>query len=92
MPRLYVELFEAWRAGDIERAQELQFEADRIILITRKYANGIIAASKVIMRLLGVECGSPRAPIMPFSHADQENLKDELEQAGFFSMAPGANL
>jgi N-acetylneuraminate lyase len=86
MPNLYVELFQAWRAGDIKRAQELQFQADRIMLIMKRYRYGIIPAAKVAMRLLGVECGGPRAPLLPFTPADQEKLKAELEEAGFFSM------
>jgi N-acetylneuraminate lyase len=89
MPSLYVDLYQAWRAGDIQRAQELQFMADRIILIMKRYPYGIISAAKAAMRLLGVECGGPRAPLLPLTPADQEKLEAELDEVGFFSMMPG---
>ncbi len=89
MPKLYVELYQAWRAGDIRRAQELQFQADRIILIMKRYPYGIISAAKAAMRLLGVECGGPRAPLLPLTPTDQEKLEAELDEVGFFSMMPG---
>jgi N-acetylneuraminate lyase len=91
MPGLYVELFKAWSSGDIKRAQELQFQADRIMLIMKRYRYGIIPASKVTMRLLGIECGGPRQPMIPYNQTDQEKLKAELDEVGFFSMMPGGN-
>jgi N-acetylneuraminate lyase len=91
MPGLYVELFEAWRSGDIQRAQELQFLADRIMLIMKRYPYGIIPAAKATMRMLGIECGGPRQPMIPFNQTDQEKLRAELDEVGFFSMTPGGS-
>jgi N-acetylneuraminate lyase len=87
MPGLYVELFEAWRAGNIERAQQLQFQADRIILVLHHF--GTLSAAKAAMRLLGVDVGGPRAPLLPLTDEEQEQLEQELRQAGFFSSVPG---
>jgi N-acetylneuraminate lyase len=85
MPSLYVGLYAAWQAGDIERARQLQFQADRIILLILRY--GVVSATKVAMRLLGVECGGPRAPLLPLTEEQQERLGQELREAGFFSIA-----
>lgn len=85
MPSLYVGLYAAWQAGDIERARQLQFQADRIILLILRY--GVVSATKVAMRLLGVECGGPRAPLVPLTEEQQERLSQELREADFFSFA-----
>ena len=87
MPELYVELFEAWHAGNIERAQQLQFQADRVIPVLHRF--GTLSATKAAMRLLGVECGIPRAPLLPLTDAEFELLEQELRQVGFFSAVPG---
>lgn len=85
MPRLYAALYAAWRAGDLAKAQSLQFLADRLILIIARY--GVIPATKAAMRLQGVDCGGPRAPLSPLTNEQTEQLKDELQAAGFFEWA-----
>jgi len=82
MPRLFAALYAAWRAGDLARAQSLQFQIDRIILVIARY--GVIPATKVAMRLQGLDCGGPRAPLVPLTDEQVARLKDELQTVGFF--------
>jgi len=85
MPRLFTALYAAWRAGDWARAQALQFQIDRIILVMMRY--GAIPATKAAMRLLGLDCGDPRAPFVPLTDEQFACLRDELQAVGFFEWA-----
>jgi N-acetylneuraminate lyase len=82
MPHLFAELYAAWKSGDLARAQALQFQIDRLILIIAKY--GVIPATKAAMRFRGVECGNPRGPLVPLMPEQSVQLADELRTAGFF--------
>jgi N-acetylneuraminate lyase len=80
MPHLFVELYAAWHRGDIARAQALQFEIDRVILVLRDY--GVVPAVKATMRMLGIDCGVPRGPLRALAPEQVEKLEHELRQVG----------
>lgn len=82
MPRLYVALYRAYRAGNWTEAQRLQFQANRVIEVVLRH--GQIAATKAIMRMLGVDCGLTRAPIPPIEGAAADRLRQDLAAVGFF--------
>lgn len=85
MPELFISLYAAWQAGEIERAQRLQYQIDRVILVIRKY--GVIPAVKVAMRMRGVDCGNPRLPLMPLTGEEEARLRAELESIDFSHQA-----
>ncbi|MCG2770390.1 MAG: dihydrodipicolinate synthase family protein [Chloroflexota bacterium] len=85
LPHLFVELYDAWRNGDIARAQELQFVVDRVVLTLSSYS--VIPAVKVAMRFLGLSCGGPRLPLHPLADEEEAQLRADLERAGFFDYA-----
>jgi N-acetylneuraminate lyase len=66
----------------LQEAQQLQFQVNRVVLALLPF--GGIAATKAAMRFIGVDCGVPRAPLTSLSKEQQETLRAELEQAGFF--------
>ncbi len=78
LPELFVDLYAAWEAGDLQKAQQAQYQIDRAILIFRKF--GVVPAVKAAMRLRGIDCGSPRAPLLPLSAEQVERLAYELEE------------
>jgi N-acetylneuraminate lyase len=78
MPELFVELYAAWATGDLQRAQQAQYQIDRVILVIRKF--GVVPAVKAAMRLRGIDCGHPRAPLLPLAAEQVERLAYELEQ------------
>jgi N-acetylneuraminate lyase len=84
VPELFVDLYAAWTAGDLQKAQQLQYQIDRIILVIRKF--GVIPAVKAALRLRGLDCGGPRAPLLPLAPEAMDQLERELEQAGVFAL------
>lgn len=84
MPKLMLAVYASWKVGDLERANRLQFQANRIILVLAKY--GIIPALKAIMRLQGKDCGDPRRPFLPLNEIQVNNLRQDLDNIGFFDM------
>lgn len=84
MPKLMLALYSSWQDGDLERAKNLQFQANRIILVMANY--GIIPALKAIMRMQGKDCGDPRKPFLPLNEDQINNLKHDLDNIGFFDM------
>lgn len=82
MPKVYVDLYQAWTSGDIPLAQELQYLANRIISILAEY--NMIPAVKAVMQMKGRDCGAPRGPFLPLSDEQKSALKSELDELGFF--------
>lgn len=84
MPELYLGLYEAWEEGQVERARDLQNQANRVISVMATFS--IIPALKSVMRMLGKECGDPRRPFLPLSDQQTVQLEEMLDDVGFFSM------
>jgi len=62
----------------------LQYEAIRIIQVLNKFG-GAVKAGKTILRMLGMDFGQPRLPVVPLSAAEEKQLQRELDQLGFLS-------
>jgi N-acetylneuraminate lyase len=84
VPELFVDMYAAWAAGELQKAQQLQYQIDRIILVLRKFS--IIPAVKAALRLRGLDCGGPRAPLLPLRPEAMDQLERELEQAGVLAL------
>jgi N-acetylneuraminate lyase len=82
MPHLFVELYAAWKDGDIERARELQFQIDRVILVLRDH--GVVPAVKAVMGMLGIDCGGPRGPLRALTPEQRERLGQQLRDLRCF--------
>jgi N-acetylneuraminate lyase len=80
MPATFAALYQAFRAGNIAEAQELQFRANRVIkaLLTVP----LIAGLKVILSSWGYDCGGPRRPQRPITAAERALLLDAVAAAG----------
>jgi N-acetylneuraminate lyase len=85
VPELLVELYTAWAEGDVAKAQQVQYQIDRIILAIRPY--GVIPAVKAAMRLRGIDCGSPRLPLVPLGAEQMERLEHDLQVVGVSAQA-----
>ena len=87
-PEIWVEIYNAWKAGDMDRARAAQQKAADIKFWVRKY--GQPATQKLVLSAkLGIHCGEPRLPIPPMS--DKEK-KEVLSAAKDFGMLTQANL
>lgn len=78
-----VEIIEAWNAGDIERAKELQNFSQEVINVIVNY-RGNIVGGKRIMKLIGLDMGKNRIPYQNMTTEEELSMKHELEQIGFF--------
>jgi 4-hydroxy-tetrahydrodipicolinate synthase len=82
-PDLCVGIYEAFTAGDVEKAKALQSRLHGIrTAMTLGTGNGAI---KEAMTLLGRPMGPNRRPISPLSAEKRQKLKDVLTAAGMLS-------
>lgn len=80
---VYVQIIDAFRAGDLDRARTFQEAAQDIIEVLIKY-KGNLVAGKQMMRLIGLDLGESRTPIARMSDAQFKQMTQELERVGFF--------
>jgi len=79
---LYNRLIDAFQAGDLEKAEALQFKSVQMVQLLQKY--GGIGTGKAFMKIIGVDCGWFRAPVHSPTQSDVAALKADLEGIGFF--------
>ena len=78
-----VGIIEAWEAGDLEKARELQNFSQEVINVICKY-RGNIVGGKRIMKLIGLDLGPNRTPFQTMTDTETEALKKDLEAISFF--------
>ena len=81
MAAVYHEMIEAFTAGDTNTARRWQMLAIEVIAVMVRY--GGLPAGKVMMSLVGLDCGPVRPPLRNLSAAESESLRRDLEQIGF---------
>ena len=73
VPKHFVRIYEAMRGGDWRTASAVQDETNRIVeFVCHSHAN--MSFRKGMMRYIGLDCGSFRAPDQPLSEADYAEL------------------
>lgn len=78
-----VGIIEAWDAGDLEKARELQNFSQEVINVICKY-RGNIVGGKRIMKLIGLDLGPNRTPFQNVTAEEEVAMKKDLEAIGFF--------
>ncbi|MDX1285051.1 MAG: dihydrodipicolinate synthase family protein, partial [Draconibacterium sp.] len=76
---LYLEIFEAFKGGNIEKSRRLQLQSVELVDVLLKHG-GALVAGKAIMKLVGVDCGPCRLPLRKISNETEQRLKKDLEQ------------
>jgi N-acetylneuraminate lyase len=79
---IYHRLIAAWERGDVASAREGQFRSVQLIRILQK--RGFLAGSKAVMRMLGIDVGPVRLPLVTLTEQETKALRRELEDVGFF--------
>lgn len=79
---IYRRLWQSFEQGDLAAARRHQWRSVRLIALLARY--GYLAASKVVMELLGVPVGPPRLPNERLSAEQAAQLRQELEQLEYF--------
>lgn len=88
LPRLAVDIYEAFRRGDMQEAQTLQIRSNRVLDVWYAFEKvGGLSIFKAMLKLIGIDCGAGRPPHAPITDAQLEELSDALEAAGFREVA-----
>jgi N-acetylneuraminate lyase len=84
MAPIFHEIIAAFEKGDLAKAREKQAAANAVIQIFIRY--GGLSAGKAMMKMIGVDCGPLRLPLRTLSESRENQLRQELDAAGFFQM------
>lgn len=79
---IYNKLMRCFEAGDLAGAQAQQTQAIEMIVVM--LGGGGMAANKVMMKMVGVDCGPVRSPLANITDAQERQLRESLEAIGFF--------
>jgi N-acetylneuraminate lyase len=79
---LFRRIIASFEAGDLAAARRDQILAQSFISILHRH--GGLAAGKMAMKLIGVDCGPVRLPLRQLTPAQEQQLQRDLQQAGFF--------
>ena len=77
-------IIDAWTAGDVEKARELQNFAQEVINVICHF-RGNIMGGKRIMKLIGLDLGPNRTPFRTLTDDEEKAMKAELEAIDFFN-------
>ncbi|MVN20438.1 dihydrodipicolinate synthase family protein [Mucilaginibacter arboris] len=80
---LYYELIEAFNTNDLVKARQLQQKAIDMIRLLGKY--GGISVGKAYMKLVDIDCGEFRLPVVNMSAEQFENFQADVQELGFES-------
>ncbi|WP_300603840.1 dihydrodipicolinate synthase family protein [Niabella sp.] len=80
---LYHALIDAFKEGALQTAKDLQYRSVEMIRLLGKY--GGIATGKAYMKLVGMDCGAFRLPVLNLNAAAFEAFKQEVAGIGFES-------
>ncbi len=88
-PELWVDIWNAYQAGDWEAAEAAQDRASDATLLARSY--GLHPTAKFILsERLGIDCGNPRAPGLPLTSAQKADVLVAMERIGIGKVATPA--
>jgi N-acetylneuraminate lyase len=79
---LYRRIIDAFNRGDLESARREQTRAIEFIGALDRH--GGLAAGKLAMKLIGIDCGPVRLPLRALTARDEASLRDAFERIGFF--------
>ncbi|MBD9093892.1 MAG: N-acetylneuraminate lyase [Bacteroides oleiciplenus] len=78
-----VGIIDAWNAGDLEKARELQNFSQEVINVICRF-RGNIVGGKRIMKLIGLDLGDNRIPFQNMTNEEESRMKAELDAIHFF--------
>ena len=82
--RCLVGIIDARKAGDLEKARELQNYAQEVINVICHF-RGNIVGGKRIMKLMGLDLGPNRTPFQNVTDEEEARLKQELDAIDFWN-------
>ena len=77
MPRMFRQIYDRFRAGDIEGARQAQYKANRLIEVIIRFS--VQASLKEMLGMLGYDCGFCVYPQKRLSDEERQGLRDALK-------------
>ena len=79
---IYHQIIAAFAQADMITAQKYQARSVDMVRAILKYTP--LPAQKSIMKMIGLDCGPARLPLLPLSEEQEDVLRRDLEEIGFF--------
>ena len=76
-PEVFVDIYNTYQTGDIDKALQLQRKANRVIEILKNGCD--LSIFKEALKMRGLKSGYVRAPLMNISEAERNELADNLK-------------
>ena len=87
-PERWVEIWNAYQAGDMDRAKESQVKATEAFSVTMRPGYGYPANIKALLsERLGIDCGNPRLPLLPFTPEQRAQIREDAARIGLTKIA-----
>lgn len=77
MTPVYLQLIEAFDAGNLEEARRLQLKSARLVRLMDRYGGGI-RVGKRLMKAVGIDCGELRAPGISMTEEEWREVEEEV--------------
>ena len=85
MMGIYKAIHAAHQAGDLAGARDLQLRANEVTRTVISF--GFVGAMREAMDMLGIPCGDPRLPGLPFPEERRGEFRQAMAAAGFQEIA-----
>ena len=86
VPEVWVEIWDAYQAGDLKRAEAAQDLGSELRLLLMPYS--FQSAAKVLLsERLGIDCGAARPPLLPLTSEERGRIVQEAARFGFTKRA-----
>jgi dihydrodipicolinate synthase/N-acetylneuraminate lyase len=83
-PEVYVEVWDAFQAGDLERARKAQRRGlavrDLLIEFGAERFHSVLKA--VVSHRIGLDCGEPRPPALPLTPQERQHIVAQADKLG----------
>ena len=81
-PWLYVELYDAWKAGDLETAKSKQLEIQAVASLTERYEAVSDVGKTILGQRLGIDCGRAILPNNRLTANQRSDVVDTAKSMG----------
>lgn len=75
---LFNQLLQAFNEGELQKAADIQADANKLIRIMVKYVNAVVGI-KAILSVIGIDCGPCRLPLQNLSVSEIKSLENDLK-------------
>ena len=81
MPKLFSQIYNNFKAGNLAAAQEAQFKANKLICLLIKF--GVVCGIKDLLEMLGYDCGYQVYPQKRFTPEEQAAFRAAVKELNY---------